>query len=272
VCDDGNACTEDVCIERDDRCRHDGVAACCLTDADCADADACTTNERCEAGRCTSDAVVCTAPEEECRQAVCDPTRGCESAAVRDGTACDDGDPCTRSDTCSAGACGASKHALGTEPMGGLAVTKFVLKRAGKRGVQLTAQGYFTPDGPIDPPATGARLEMRHGDTMLFDLELPAAAFRTNGPRTRFAVAPGRGSDLGLAGLKRLELRVSGATVDVTVKGMLSAGSAGAAATRSSGTPAPDATVAWALWLGGECVSDPDLHCDNGRSSAKRCR
>jgi hypothetical protein len=273
VCDDGNTCTTDVCVEKDKRCRHDGLNGCCETDADCADADACTTNERCEAGQCKSDPLVCQPTTELCHETTCDPTRGCVSSSVRDGTGCDDGDPCTQGESCSAGVCGMTLAKLGRKPLGGLAVTKFVLQPAGKHGLRVTAEGYFSADGPVDPTASGARLEIHSSaGKALFELDLPGSIFKANSSRTRFVVVPARGTALAAAGLKRLQLRLDGPTVDVSLKGLLPATVADVAPTRASAAAgADDPTVAWALWLGDSCVSDPSLRCE-GKSSAKRCR
>jgi cysteine-rich repeat protein len=65
ICDDGNACTADVCAG-DGQCRHDVVS--------CEDGNACTVDS-------------------------CDPAVGCTSVATS-GAACDDGNACTSSDSC----------------------------------------------------------------------------------------------------------------------------------------------------------------------------
>lgn len=71
-CDDGNACTEDVCAEDGSGCEHRDVSA------------------------------QCPAPSEECRVPVCDPSRGCDVAVAPDGAPC--GESCNRG-TCQAGVC-----------------------------------------------------------------------------------------------------------------------------------------------------------------------
>ncbi len=102
-CDDGNACTDDTCVpERG--CVHEGRPGCCRSDHDCTDTSACTVNERCEAGRCTSDAVVCADPAP-CVRGTCDPGSGCTSVLVPDGAPCGGGDPCAGAAECAAGAC-----------------------------------------------------------------------------------------------------------------------------------------------------------------------
>ncbi|MCC6848815.1 MAG: DNRLRE domain-containing protein [Deltaproteobacteria bacterium] len=61
----------------------------CATDADCRDANFCTTNERCEAGACVVDPVQCD-DGNPCTADVCDCAIGCRPQAI-----CDDGFACT---------------------------------------------------------------------------------------------------------------------------------------------------------------------------------
>src|SRR5262249_40859395 len=65
----------------------------CHDDADCLDADVCTTDERCVDGTCVRDPVICPAPTP-CTETACDPARGCTVTAVPDGTGCETEDPC----------------------------------------------------------------------------------------------------------------------------------------------------------------------------------
>lgn len=71
-CDDGNACTEDVCAGDGSGCEHRDVSA------------------------------RCSIPSEECRIPTCDPSTGCTVAVAPDGAAC--GESCNRG-TCQAGVC-----------------------------------------------------------------------------------------------------------------------------------------------------------------------
>jgi uncharacterized repeat protein (TIGR01451 family) len=84
LCDDGNACTTDVCTPSG--CGHQAIPGCvpCAVDGDCNDGNACTTDS-CSAGVCTTSAI-----------------QGCVPCAV-DGD-CNDGNACT-TDSCSAGVC-----------------------------------------------------------------------------------------------------------------------------------------------------------------------
>jgi hypothetical protein len=89
----------------------DGMGDACDTcpsgdDGGCDDGDACTRDDRCQAGVCSGTAVVCTA-SDPCHEAgVCDSATGqCSNPEVPDGTACSDGDSCTQADACQAGSC-----------------------------------------------------------------------------------------------------------------------------------------------------------------------
>jgi hypothetical protein len=129
-CDDGNACTENVCdpstgcvatnIPDGTPCGTEGVcvngtcADCvpggtCGTDIDCCDDEACCgsvcvprTALQNDINNCGACGVVC--PDGPCQVASC--VDGiCQSAPEADGAACDDGNPCTVDDHCMAGTC-----------------------------------------------------------------------------------------------------------------------------------------------------------------------
>ena len=53
-CDDDDSCTSDSCTPPIG-CRNRRIPGCCTSNADCADASPCTTNERCAGGQCISD-------------------------------------------------------------------------------------------------------------------------------------------------------------------------------------------------------------------------
>lgn len=78
-CDDGLACTSDVCPVPGGACQHGPVAGCCMTAADCDDSNACTTDS-------------CPAPGAQC---VHEPIADCCMSYAD----CDDGDICT-ADVC----------------------------------------------------------------------------------------------------------------------------------------------------------------------------
>jgi hypothetical protein len=95
-CDDGNACTDDVC---------DPSVGCQYTfnSGACDDGNACTGGESCAGGACVAGAAVTCDDGNPCTTDSCDPTSGCVFAANT--LACDDGDACTTADTCAGAAC-----------------------------------------------------------------------------------------------------------------------------------------------------------------------
>ena len=127
-CDDGNPCTlNDTCsfnncsgspvtCTASDQCH---VAGVCDTQTGlcsnppapngtaCADGDACTQTDTCQAGACTGANPVVCAPLDQCHLAgVCDTATGlCSNPLAPDGTACDDGNSCSQGDQCRSGVC-----------------------------------------------------------------------------------------------------------------------------------------------------------------------
>jgi hypothetical protein len=105
-CDDGNACTTDVCDLARGTC-----SSTPNTNACAADADPCTLDQ-CQAGQClhTFDTLACDCATD----ANCDDDNLCTNDACNAGTcentnnavACDDGNACTVGNVCGAGACG----------------------------------------------------------------------------------------------------------------------------------------------------------------------
>lgn len=98
VCDDKNACTDDVC---------DVKKGCVNTDntAKCADDKTCTSGV-CAAGKCKLGNSKGCDDNNPCTTDVCDAKTGCVYSPVKAGGSCDDGDKCTESDSCSKGKCG----------------------------------------------------------------------------------------------------------------------------------------------------------------------
>jgi hypothetical protein len=97
TCDDGNDCTEDLCLGVDG-CDH--VA---LDGVECHDGDLCTTGDQCVLGACLGAPMDCddAAP---CTDDGCDSETGACLNTVNQAP-CDDGDPCTVADSCQEGAC-----------------------------------------------------------------------------------------------------------------------------------------------------------------------
>ncbi len=101
-CDDGNACTTETCVPQLG-CVPTPVSDCCNVDAECADTDLCTTNERCVEHMCVSDRVDCD-DGNGCTTDGCVPDVGCTH--IGNGSTCDDRDACTTGDVCAGSACG----------------------------------------------------------------------------------------------------------------------------------------------------------------------
>ncbi|MFN2375232.1 MAG: hypothetical protein ABR538_01760 [Candidatus Binatia bacterium] len=72
----------------------------------CNDGNLCTTGDTCGLGECTGAPVDCSAFEDDCNSAFCNPQTGqCGTLAADNGTPCDDGDPCTTGEQCDDGEC-----------------------------------------------------------------------------------------------------------------------------------------------------------------------
>ena len=91
VCDDGNPCTADSCV--DGLCEWDGAPH---DDDSCEDHDVCSVTSSCLDGECVADEVlVCVGL---CQSGECDPVDGCLNAD--EGTECDDREESTTLDVC----------------------------------------------------------------------------------------------------------------------------------------------------------------------------
>ena len=99
LCDDGNICTDDKCLDNK-VCENKPV----LGVTYCNDDLACTQFELCVAGVCQGTPTDCGATD--CMPAWCDDDTGdCLSEAADNGTVCDDGNPCTENEGCLDGQC-----------------------------------------------------------------------------------------------------------------------------------------------------------------------
>jgi len=100
-CDDGNACTTDVCNEGADSCDHPAV----IDGTPCDDGQFCTVSDTCSGGVCGGSPNPCD-DANPCTNDVCDEINDqCTATPVTDGTPCDDGAWCTVGETCNAGTC-----------------------------------------------------------------------------------------------------------------------------------------------------------------------
>ena len=100
VCNDDDPCTSNAC-EIQKGCVYapiGGIKA-------CDDANPCTLDDRCTAGKCVGDPKDCD-DGKPCSIDVCDAIKGCQhDFATPQATACDDGNACTLGDTCQQGVC-----------------------------------------------------------------------------------------------------------------------------------------------------------------------
>jgi hypothetical protein len=212
----------------------------CSKDADCADSDACTDNERCEAGRCVTDPHVCVSGDA-CVEAMCDATQGCVTHDMPDGATCTDGDPCVAG-ACAAGACvipAEAEAALGTHE---LRAKRFTLRRH-RSGRMLAAAGAFDAAG-LDPHANGLVVQVLRADGgVLFEADVAGARVRRVGRRRWSWIRNAYD-----AGLRSLRLRWDGTLADVRLKAVLPSNAA-------------DTPLTWAVHMAGVCVRAPDLVC-----------
>jgi hypothetical protein len=90
VCDDNNVCTADTCVSS---------TGCVYTPVPgtCTDGSVCTTGDTCVGGACVGTPIVCN-DNNDCTTDTCDPLLGCQATPVADGT------PCTTG-TCTGGVC-----------------------------------------------------------------------------------------------------------------------------------------------------------------------
>ena len=97
-CDDGAECTLDSC-DPEQGCVY------AAKEGSCDDGDVCTLGDTCQDGTCVaSEELECTT-ENQCMNAVCEPTTGCTELPKLEGVACDDGNACTDGDACLDGSC-----------------------------------------------------------------------------------------------------------------------------------------------------------------------
>ena len=96
LCDDDNDCTEDMCAGEE------GCTNVLLDSGSCDDNNPCTVADHCVEGSCVGDQVDCD-DNNACTDDSCTELGGCLHDA--NANACDDGDPCTLADQCLDGDC-----------------------------------------------------------------------------------------------------------------------------------------------------------------------
>jgi hypothetical protein len=138
VCDDGSACTDDLCKPTGECTFTPRTGACD------ADGSACTANDTCVEGKCKAGPVLVCDDGNPCTDDVCDLAIGC---TVTDNVApCDaDGDGCTVGDVCQGGTCQAG--ALKACESGESCITGSCDKATGNCKFVLRPDGYACDDG-----------------------------------------------------------------------------------------------------------------------------
>lgn len=105
-CDDGQACTAEVCNPSSPSSGYDGCVVTNLDGQPCDDGFACTGPGACNMGFCEGGETLTCNDGNPCTNDSCTHPAGCTYTNVIDGLACNDGDACTETDTCTAGICG----------------------------------------------------------------------------------------------------------------------------------------------------------------------
>jgi len=93
--DDGNACTQDVCVKG--KVEHEP-----MTQGQCDDGDECTTDDHCYLGSCIGGPLVICQGRPCASSISCITGQGCVPVWLPEGAACDDGNNCTFGDACTA--------------------------------------------------------------------------------------------------------------------------------------------------------------------------
>jgi hypothetical protein len=160
-CDDGNPCTDDSCEE---------PIGCKVKNntQGCDDRDACTSNDRCDAGRCVGDAKSCSDQDDTCNVGSCDPADGaCRKSARTEMTRCDDANSCSSGDICAAGSCKGPDDACGPHaiscsagaPNTCMCESGFVDNHAGRcvpMNDECAMQSVCAPDATCDDPSNAS--------------------------------------------------------------------------------------------------------------------
>lgn len=126
ICDDSNPCTTDICNPADGSCQYENNTAVCSDGSDCTEGDTCVE------GECIGGDVACE-DTNPCTADLCDEDGGCVFEPLDD-TPCDDGIACTIDDYCSAGVCVAGTSECVCDPILGNTAIKLTSMRIGSGG------------------------------------------------------------------------------------------------------------------------------------------
>jgi len=227
-------------------------APACATDADCADTERCTANERCDAGHCAVDPVACPG-SSPCTPATCDAAGGCTTATFPDGAACVASDPCVPA-ACHGGTCVAD----GPAPLGGtLRIRRLAFAAAGLHRERWVLAATLDGADGVDPHASGGALELYGPDgRLLYRGVVGASSFRGRGRRALWVDRAAGAARDAANGVRRLAIRVTRSGVRVRASGY-------------TPTQVPlDGTLAIAIRFGDRCASDAAVACRVAGTSA----
>lgn len=148
ICDDNDPCTTDICDPSTAECTYD------LNTAPCNDNDACTENDTCNAGSCEGAPRSCD-DGNSCTADSCNVNQGCFNTAVNAGS-CDDGLACSTGDTCVAGVCTADTSQCLCTPTftDASKVNSLVLGNGTTVGEALDVDGDGDRDNALSPLGT----------------------------------------------------------------------------------------------------------------------
>ena len=144
ICDDGNPCTTDLCDAETLGCAYENNTV------SCTDGNACTSGDRCSEGECAAGAPTVCNDGNDCTEDFCRPDSGCSATAVS-GVACEDGDECTSDDLCNAGVCTSGAVTCVCEPEFGLdavVFTTIAIGSGGRTGQALNLDNNATTCAP----------------------------------------------------------------------------------------------------------------------------
>ncbi|MCB9728536.1 MAG: hypothetical protein H6744_18810 [Deltaproteobacteria bacterium] len=150
ICEDGDPCTEDLCDPGTGGCTSQPSAAKCNDD------DACTTGDTCTEGSCVGDPLDCD-DHNPCTTDGCNKVQGCFHQTI-DGEPCDDGIACTTDDVCAVGTCVGDDSACVCVPTfsdDAVKLNFIALGDGGKPGEGLDLDGDATTCAPLSQPCSG---------------------------------------------------------------------------------------------------------------------
>ena len=229
----------------------------CERHDECADADVCTTDERCEAGACVQTPLACP-PPSACETSHCDPIAGCGVTPLPDGSACFAGDPCLPG-ACAAGACREAENRSSSASH--FLSVSFLNGRATRRRIRLVGKASYRVTQRFRPASTGLSIELLTEDgTTVRSIAIPGRALLVNRPRTRAVYRRTREADGGDLRIERLSLARDGETADLSIT-----------LTTETDERLTSKRLVWVVRVGSECVRDLAVDCVRSARGLVRC-